>query len=73
MNKKATTIETKIPDTTGFITTPEFNRLAKINFDARTKQAAKSLASKIQADNALGLADKNREKNKLKTFKLFFR
>ena len=72
MNKKATTIETKIPDTTGFITTPEFNRLAKINFDARTKQAAKSLASKIQAD-ALGLADKNREKNKLKTFKLFFR
>ena len=32
LNTKATETENKIPDTTGFITTPEFNRLTKLNF-----------------------------------------
>ena len=48
LNKKVTEIGNKISDTIGFITTPEFNRLTKISFDARIKQEAKSLASKIQ-------------------------
>ena len=42
INPKATEIENKIPDMTGFITSPEFNIL-KIIFDARTKEATKSL------------------------------
>ena len=59
LNEKATEINSKIPDSTGFITTPEFNRLAKISFDARTKEVAKNLASKVQVDNTLDRADKN--------------
>ena len=35
--------------------------LAKVNFDARMKEEAKSLASKSQEDSALDIAD-NREK-----------
>ena len=59
LNEKATEINSKIPDSTGFITTPECNRLAKISFDARTKEVAKSVASKVQVDNTLDRADKN--------------
>ena len=32
LNVKVTEIENKISDTTDFITTPEFNRLTKINY-----------------------------------------
>ena len=46
LNTEVTEIENKVPDTTGFITTPEFNRLTKISFVAKMKQAAKILASK---------------------------
>ena len=45
LNTQATEIENKIADTTGFITSPEFNRIAKIIFDATMKEAAKSLLS----------------------------
>ena len=38
LNTKATEIKNKIPVTTGFITTPEFNKIAKIDFDARKKE-----------------------------------
>ena len=31
-------IENKIPYTTGFITTPEFNRLTKMSFDSKMKK-----------------------------------
>lgn len=48
LNKKVTEIGNKISDTTGFITTPEVNRLTRISLDARIKQEAKSFASKIQ-------------------------
>ena len=44
LNTKDTEIESKIPDTTAFITPPEFNTLTKISFDARMKEATKSLA-----------------------------
>ena len=44
-NRKPQKMKTKIPDTTDFITTPEFNRLAKTNFDTRMKQEAQDLAS----------------------------
>ena len=32
-------IEKKIPDTTDFTTTPEFNRLAGMSFDTRVKES----------------------------------
>ena len=44
LNTKDTEIESKIPDTTAFITPPEFNTLTKTSFDARMKEATKSLA-----------------------------
>ena len=40
------------------VTTHEFNRLRKINFDARMKQEAKSLGSKNQVDTALDIVHK---------------
>ena len=43
LNTKTTGTENKILDTTGFITTPEFNRLIK-KIDATVKQEAKILA-----------------------------
>lgn len=48
----------KISDNTGFITTPDFNRLTKIIFDVKMKKKSKSLASKIEVHNALSIADK---------------
>lgn len=56
----------KIPDTAGFITIPEFNRLSKINFDARKKESTRSFASESQIDTTLDVADQKRKK-KLKT------
>ena len=52
----------KIPDTAGFITIPEFNRLSKINFDARKKESTRSFASESQIDTTLDVADQNRKK-----------
>ena len=60
-NTKTREIENKIPDTTGFIGITECNKLTKIGFDARIKEATKSLKSKSQVDTALDIADKNRE------------
>ena len=51
LKTKATDIENNKPDTTGLITTPEFNRLTKISSVARIEKAAKFLATKIKADN----------------------
>ena len=45
LNIQITEIKNKVPDTTGFITTPEFNRLRKITFDAKMKEETKSLGS----------------------------
>ena len=64
LNTKAADIENKIHDSTGFITTPEFDRLSKIRFDARMKEAAKDLAIYSQVNNALDIAGKNGEKIK---------
>ena len=65
-NTETTRLKTKIPDTTIFIITLEFN-----NFDARIKEAPKSLTSKIQVDNVPDIADKKKEKTKkLQTFDL---
>ena len=58
----------KIPDTAGFITIPEFNRLSKINFDARKKESTRSFASESQIDTTLDVADQKRKK-KIKNFK----
>ena len=60
--RKATVFENKMSDTTGSITTPEFNILPKTNFNARIRETTKSFASKSQGETALDLADKNREK-----------
>lgn len=46
------------------VTTHEFNRLRKINFDARMKQEAKSLGSKNQVDTALDIVHKKEKKFK---------
>ena len=51
LKTKATDIEDNKPDTTGLITTPEFNRLTKISSVARIEKATKFLATKIKADN----------------------
>ena len=48
LNKKAKEIENKIPETRGFITTPEFKRLTKIHFIAEIKREAKGLQAKIK-------------------------
>ena len=40
LNTKAKEIENKILDTTNVITTPEFNRLTKISFDSKMREAA---------------------------------
>ena len=61
LNTKATETENKISDTTGFI---DFNRLAKISFDAKLKKYEKSLASKSPGHTALDIAYKSREKIK---------
>ena len=46
LNTKSIEIEKKPSDATGFITTPEFNRLTKISCDTKIKKASKGLASK---------------------------
>ena len=58
---QAIEIESRISDTTRFLTTPEFNRLTKISFDTKWKKQQIALQVK---DNALDVADKNREKIK---------
>ena len=69
MNTKATEIENKIPNTSSFISTPEFNRSRKISFKARTKKARKSFGSKTGVKNVLDLGDKIRRKiEKIETF-----
>ena len=61
--RKATVFENRLSDTTGSITTPEFNILPKTNFNARIRETTKSFESKSQGETALDLGDKNREKN----------
>ena len=52
LNIKAIEIRNKITDISNF---EELNRLTKISFDARLKEAEKILASKTKVNNALGL------------------
>ena len=66
LNTKAKEIKNTIPDTTSFITTPEFSRFTKLSFEARIKEGTKSLTSKTEAKNAFDLGDKNIEKIKKK-------
>ena len=62
-------VENEIPDASYFINTHKVNRLTKMNFDARMKEAAKTLSSKTEASNALYLENKNKKKTeKLQTF-----
>ena len=58
LNTKTTDIENKTTDATSFIITPELNRLTKISFDAKIKEAAKSLASESQ-EYVLDIVDEN--------------
>ena len=51
-----------MPNTSKFAMTQEFNRLAKVNVNARIAVASKNLATKRQVENALDWGDKNREK-----------
>ena len=58
LNTKAIETKNKIADTTGFIAIFELNQLTQISFDAKRKEAAKSLTSKSQVDNALDKINK---------------
>ena len=61
----------QVPDTAGFNTTPEFNRLT-INFEVNIKQEIRRLASKFRVDTAPDIAGKKQIKQiiKLHTFDL---
>ena len=73
LNTEATETENKQPDTTGFNTTPEFNKLTKTPFDWRMKKSSKTTCKENQVDNALDIADKNREDMKrLQAFDLSY-
>ena len=62
LNTKTAEIEDKIPNTTGFTTTLPHNRLAKISFDARMKEAEKNIATKVQVTDAIDLIIQNLKK-----------
>ena len=59
-----------MPNTSKFAMTQEFNRLAKVNVNARITVASKNLATKRQVENALDWGDKNGKNKKLQTFNL---
>ena len=61
---KVTEIEDKIPDTTGFITTPEFIRLTELSFGARMKEVTKNFATKSKVTTALNLGEENKQNKK---------
>ena len=61
VNTKTTEIQSKTPDTQAFITTPDFNWLTTINFEAKMKEETSCLSGKFQIDNDLEIADKSRE------------
>ena len=42
LSAKAKETENKIPDTTSFVTSPDFSRLTKLALDGRIKEAAKN-------------------------------
>ena len=72
MNIKTIAVKDKIHDTTSFITAPELNSLPK-RFDQRTKESAKSLASKSHVDNVRNMKDKKKRRNKkLQMFQLSY-
>ena len=66
LNTKDTEVENKITHFASSITTPGFHRLTKISFDARIKEAAKSLTSKSQMDNTFDIEDKKKINKKIK-------
>ena len=43
-------IDGKIPDTSKFILTQDFNRLTKMNFNSRMAESSKNLATKKSRD-----------------------
>lgn len=57
-------MNTKYLTPQSFITTSDFNRLAKIMFDARIKEAARWFVNDSHVNNAFDIAGKNREKIK---------
>ena len=59
---KATEIGNKLYDTSHFINTQEFNKLTKISFNAKMKEAEKSFVGKTEPNDALDLGDQRRIK-----------
>ena len=59
LNTKATEIKDIITGISQSINTQEFDRLMKISFNARMKEAAESLASKTEVKDALDLGQKH--------------
>ena len=48
LNTKAKEIENKMPETRGFIATPDFKRLTKTYFIAEIKQEVQGLQAKVK-------------------------
>ena len=55
-------MENEIPNTSSFITTPDFNRLTKISLEEKMEDAENSLMRKTEVKNALDLRVKNGRK-----------
>ena len=66
LKKMIEDVDKKITDTTKFIETQYFNKLTKLNFDARMAETSEYLATKNQVETEIDLKDKNREKIKQK-------
>ena len=64
VDQKIEDVDKKIPDTSIFIETKDFNRLTKINVNARIEEASRNLGTKDHVETALDLGDKNRKNKK---------
>ena len=52
LSRNVIEMENKMPDTKGFISTPEFNRLTKIRFDPKIKEETKRLTINSHVDTS---------------------
>ena len=60
--KKIKTIDKNRPDSSKSIIIQEFNRLTKINFNARKAEESENLETEKQRENSIDLGNKDREK-----------
>ena len=66
-------VEHKIPNANSFINTPEDNKLTKLNFEAKLREAKTNLAAKAEVNYEIDLRDKNLKKQKQKNLYNLYR